>query len=89
MADPLYSKRLARALDALRAIPDPLPRLDAVRRHREALEALEAASVADARAAGSTWAQIGALYGLSKQGAQQRFRPVTDSPESRPSSDSG
>jgi hypothetical protein len=30
--------------------------------------------VADARAAGVTWIDIGALFGLSKQGAQQRFR---------------
>ena len=38
------------------------------------LEDLEAATVAAARAAGVTWTEIGALYGLSKQGAQQRFR---------------
>jgi hypothetical protein len=44
------------------------------------LEALEADTVADARAAGATWGEIGALYGLSKQGAQQRFRPPKDAP---------
>jgi len=38
------------------------------------VEALEAAAVRDARHAGVTWKAIGALYGLSKQGAQQRFR---------------
>ena len=27
-----------------------------------------------ARQAGLTWAEIGAIYGLTKQGAQQRFR---------------
>ena len=74
MADPVHVKRLDRALAALREIQDPLRRLDAVRRSREALEDLEAATVADARAAGVTWIDIGALYGLSKQGAQQRFR---------------
>lgn len=74
MADPVHIKRFDRALAALREIPDPLRRLDAVRRCREALEDLEAATAADARAAGATWIDIGALYGLSKQGAQQRFR---------------
>ena len=74
MADPVHVKRLDRALAALREIQDPLRRLDAVRRSREALDDLEAATVADARAAGVTWIDIGALYGLSKQGAQQRFR---------------
>ena len=74
MADPVHVKRLDRALAALREIQDPLRRLDAVRRSREILDDLEAATVADARAAGVTWIDIGALYGLSKQGAQQRFR---------------
>jgi len=74
VADPVHVRRFDRALAALREIPDPLGRLDAVRRSLEALEELEAAIVADARAAGVTWIDIGALYGLSKQGAQQRFR---------------
>lgn len=56
------------------AIQDPLRRLDAVRRYREALDDLEATTVAAARSDGATWTEIGALYGLSKQGAQQRFR---------------
>jgi hypothetical protein len=67
-------KRFERAVDALAAVPDPLRRLDAVRTARERMEALEAAAVRDARTAGATWKAIGALYGLSKQGAQQRFR---------------
>ena len=29
-----------------------------------------------ARKAGATWIEIGACYGLTKQGAQQRFRAV-------------
>ena len=69
-------KRLDRAVEALRLIPEPLERLDAVRIARERLEALEADAVRDARAAGVTWKAIGGLYGLSKQGAQQRFRDV-------------
>ena len=79
MADPVHVKRFQRALDSLQAIPDPLARLGAVRGSLENLEALEARTVADARAAGATWSEIGALYGLSKQGAQQRFRAQRES----------
>jgi hypothetical protein len=73
MSERVDLKRIERAADALRAIPDPLVRLDSVRAARERLEALETAAVHDARHAGATWKAIGALYGLSKQGAQQRF----------------
>lgn len=74
MADPAHVKRFDRAMQSLLDLPDPLSRLDAVRRCIGALDDLEATTVAAARAAGVTWTQIGALYGLSKQGAQQRFR---------------
>ena len=74
VANPPHAKRFDRAVQALQQIPDPLTRLDAVRRCVADLEQLEAQAVADARAAGVTWVEIGALYGLSKQGAQQRFR---------------
>jgi hypothetical protein len=67
-------QRFERAADALLRIQDPLLRLDAIRAARERLEALEADAVHGARHAGVTWKAIGALYGLSKQGAQQRFR---------------
>ena len=73
MAEGVDLKRFERAVEALEAVPDPLRRLDSVRTARERMEALEAAAVRDARAAGATWKAIGALYGLSKQGAQQRF----------------
>ena len=49
-------------------------RLEAARHLREAAEELEAAQVEAARKAGATWNEIGACYGLTKQGAQQRFR---------------
>lgn len=52
----------------------PLERLDAARRLREAAEALEQEAAEAARAAGHTWTQIAAVYGMSKQAAQQRFR---------------
>ena len=74
MAERVDPKRFERAVEALTAIPDPLQRLDSVRTARERMDALEAAAVRDARASGATWKAIGALYGLSKQGAQQRFR---------------
>ncbi len=79
-----HAKRLARAVEALRAIDDPIDRLDATRSAREELERRERDAVADCRAAGHTWQDIGARYGLSRQGAQQRFRRAgrTDPPAS-------
>ena len=69
-------KRILAALGALDAADVPVSRLDAARRLREAAEELEAAQVAAARKAGATWIEIGACYGLTKQGAQQRFRGI-------------
>jgi hypothetical protein len=69
-----HAKRIAKALDALADAEAPLARLDAARRAREAAEALERANIDAARDAGLTWAEIGQVYGLTKQGAQQRFR---------------
>lgn len=68
------AQRFAKALASFASVTDPLTRLDAVRGAREALEVLEVQTVAEARAGGATWTQIGALYGVSKQAAQQRFR---------------
>jgi hypothetical protein len=68
------AKRILAALGALDAAEGPISRLQAVRRLREAAEELEAAQVQAARKAGVTWIEIGACYGLTKQGAQQRFR---------------
>ncbi|MDP1818328.1 MAG: hypothetical protein Q8K58_00355 [Acidimicrobiales bacterium] len=67
-------KRITRALADLQRAKTAVKRLDAARRAREAADDLEQAHVAAARAAGLTWAQIGEVYGLTKQGAQQRFR---------------
>lgn len=69
-----HRKRLARAVETLEAIADPIDRLDAVRAAREELERRERDAVAACRDAGHTWTDIGARYGLSRQGAQQRFR---------------
>ncbi|MDQ2813705.1 MAG: hypothetical protein M3Z75_18020 [Actinomycetota bacterium] len=69
-------KRILAALSALDLADRPMSRLDAARRLREAAEELEATQVEAARKAGATWNEIGACYGLTKQGAQQRFRPA-------------
>jgi ATPase subunit of ABC transporter with duplicated ATPase domains len=69
-------KRIHAALSALDTADGTISRLDAARRLREAAEELEAAQVETARKAGVTWIEIGACYGLTKQGAQQRFRAV-------------
>ena len=74
VADPVHVKRFDRAIQSIQEIVDPLDRLDVVRASRERLERLEAESVAAARAGGATWRDVGGLYGLSKQGAQQRFQ---------------
>jgi hypothetical protein len=67
-------RRISVALGDLDVADGPISRLDAARRLREAAEELEAAEVVAARKAGATWIEIGACYGLTKQGAQQRFR---------------
>lgn len=78
MASKSPVKRIAAALAALDVADGPMSRLEAARRLREAAEELEAAQVEAARKAGATWIEIGACYGLTKQGAQQRFRGVRD-----------
>lgn len=74
MAGRSHAKRIRDALDDLQRSRAPTDRLDAARRAREAAEALERANVEAAREAGLAWADIGDLYGMTKQGAQQRFR---------------
>src|ERR1700677_898473 len=67
-------KRILAALSAFEVAASPMSRLDAARRLREAADELEAAQVQAARKSGATWIEIGACYGLTKQGAQQRLR---------------
>src|SRR5271156_3415891 len=69
-------RRITSALGDLGVADGPISRLEAARRLREAAEELEAAQVEAARKAGATWNEIGTCYGLTKQGAQQRFRPA-------------
>ncbi len=68
------SDRIHRALRAHQTATDPLTALDAARVLREEAERLERRAVEGVRAAGTSWSTIGSLYGLTKQGAQQRFR---------------
>lgn len=72
--------RIKAALSAHAASADPLAQLDAARSLREAADELEAAAIRAARKGGATWSAIGGLYGLTKQGAQQRFRPLAEEP---------
>ena len=63
-----------------------LANLAAARKTREAAEADEQQAVLAARAAGASWSRIGELYGLTKQGAQQRFKRSAkpELPDARP-----
>ncbi|MGC5617346.1 hypothetical protein [Georgenia sp. Z1491] len=63
------------ALAALTSATEPLEVLDGARRLRETAEAIESDAVRAARSAKVSWSKIGAVYGLTKQGAQQRFSP--------------
>jgi hypothetical protein len=81
VASKSFVKRILAALAALDAADGPISRLEAARRLREAAEELEAAQVEAARKAGATWIEIGASYGLTKQGAQQRFRATRRQPD--------
>jgi hypothetical protein len=76
-------KRVQQALDAVLTAADPMITLQAARSLREAAEDLEIAAVHDLRRTGITWTQIGALYGMTKQGAQQRFGTDVQPPAPR------
>jgi hypothetical protein len=67
-------KQLRRSLDAVAAAPNALEAVRASRQLREEAETLELEAVIEARQQRATWSEIGAVYGTSKQGAQQRFR---------------
>ena len=54
------------------------------RRIREAAEEIERAAVDKAREKGISWREIGSLYEMSKQAAQQRFGGGTSAPGTRP-----
>ncbi|MEX0831432.1 MAG: hypothetical protein WD358_09240 [Nitriliruptoraceae bacterium] len=58
------------------ASADPQDRVAAIRRLAEAIGILEEQVIADAHHAGMSWAQIGQVYGVSRQAAHRRFSNV-------------
>jgi len=73
------------ALDQLESAIDEIGALDTARQLREHAEAVELEAVSAARRAGVSWSQLGRVYGLTKQGAQQRFRDaVSGKPKKHP-----
>ena len=51
----------------------PLERVHAIRRLAETVESALRTAVADARADGASWGQIGTGLGVTRQAAQQRY----------------
>ena len=75
---------ITHALDAWRAaVGDPEAALAAARALRESAEKFERQQIAASRRAGLSWTRIGVLYGLTKQGAQQRFKKETPASSDR------
>lgn len=57
--------------------PDPRTRVRAIHRLAAGVEALERQVLLDAQSSGVTWAQIGEIYGVSRQAAHRRFSDET------------
>ncbi len=57
--------------------PDPRTRVRAIHRLAVGVEALERQGLLDAQSSGVTWAQIGEIYGVSRQAAHRRFSDET------------
>ena len=70
----VHLRKIREASEVLQAASESLAALDAARQLREAADALELEMVRAARQDGHSWSRIGSIYGLTKQGAQQRFR---------------
>ena len=62
------------AIDGVDSAGTEIDRLAAARTLRQLADQIERDMVAEARAAGVRWVDIGELYGTSKQSVQQRFR---------------
>lgn len=67
-------KLIVKALANLADENDLICRVRAARSLQEAASTLERDIVLEARAHGVTWAEIGRVYDMTKQAAQQRFR---------------
>jgi hypothetical protein len=57
--------------------PDPGSRVTGVHHLVAGVQALERQVLVDAQASGLTWAQIGDIYGVSRQAAHRRFSDDT------------
>lgn len=57
--------------------PDPKTRVRAIHHLAAGVDALERQVLLDAQSAGLTWAQIGEVYGVSRQAAHRRFSDET------------
>lgn len=66
-------RKLIEALLSYERSNSEVEALLAAREARELAEALEYGVIRQARDARVSWSKIGAVYGLTKQGAQQRF----------------
>ena len=74
MAPRKHEKLLAKKLADLNAASDPRQRLRIAHEIQDVAALLEEGVVAEARASGLTWTQIGSEFGMTKQAAQQRFK---------------
>lgn len=75
-----HLRRIQDVCETLQTAADSLETLAAARDLRESAEQLELEAVKAARNDGQSWSRIGAIYGLTKQGAQQRFATVASVP---------
>lgn len=66
-------RKLIEALLAYERAENELDVLAAAREARELADAMEFEAIRSARNARVSWAKVGSVYGLTKQGAQQRF----------------
>ncbi len=57
--------------------PDPKTRVRAIHHLAAGINTLERQVLADAQASGLTWAQIGEVYGVTRQAAHRRFSDET------------
>lgn len=82
-------RRLIEALVELERGETPLAALERAKAARELAESLEQSIIAAARAERVSWSKIGSVYGLTKQGAQQRFGERPRAAQATPDGDDG
>lgn len=70
-----HNQKFDEALSQYESARSTLEILAAARQVRRCAQELELDAVQHARSEGISWGKIGGVYGLTKQGAQQRFKP--------------